>query len=157
MYTLYAPSYECHQFWCFKSHHVSMSYSYIFYATTIVPLTTQNYQATQVGQNVLPTQVTAGRRGPRVRSSCCVLIFPQCYLLSYSPGSGIVLELAKEDKEVFRMVVPQLQQMYQNSLTIARSKSKKVQNAKNQLAASGASLPISCQIKLRRNETRLMI
>ena len=41
-----------------------------------------------------------------------------------------------------RMVVPQLQQMYQNSLMIARTKSKKVQNAKNQLAASGVSLAI---------------
>ena len=52
------------------------------------------------------------------------------------------------------MVVPQLQQMYQNSLMIANSKSKKVQNAKNRLAASGASLPIMPdEIRKKRDKT----
>eukprot|EP00984_Skeletonema_dohrnii_P012624 scaffold5141_cov94-Skeletonema_dohrnii-CCMP3373.AAC.1 len=65
-----------------------------------------------------------------------------------------ILELAKEDAEVFRMVVPQLKQMYQNSLMIARSKSKKVQKAKNQVAASGASLPIMPdEIRKKRDKT----
>ena len=65
-----------------------------------------------------------------------------------------ILELAKEDAEVFRMVVPQLKQMYQNSLMIATSKSKKVQNAKNRLAASGASLPIMPdEIRKKRDKT----
>ena len=65
-----------------------------------------------------------------------------------------ILELAKEDAEVFRMVVPQLKQMYQNSLMIARSKSKKVQNAKNKVAASGASLPIMPdEIRKKRDKT----
>ena len=53
-----------------------------------------------------------------------------------------ILELARKHPEVFRMVMPQFQQMYQNSLMLANSKSTKVVAAKNQLAATGASLPI---------------
>mmetsp|Transcript_18545 Transcript_18545/g.30375 ORF Transcript_18545/g.30375 Transcript_18545/m.30375 type:complete len:375 (+) Transcript_18545:446-1570(+) len=85
------------------------------------------------------------------------LVVPSTKIRRFNEANSItkgILELAKDDKEVFRMVVPQLQQMYQNSLMIANSKSKKVQNAKNRLAASGASLPIMPdEIRKKRDKT----
>ena len=53
-----------------------------------------------------------------------------------------IVELAKENPEVHRMVMPQFQQIYQNSLMMARSTGK-AQNAKKQVAKSGASVPIA--------------
>jgi hypothetical protein len=50
--------------------------------------------------------------------------------------------LAKENKDVYEMVMPQFNQMYQNCLLIAQTKSKKVHDARQQVAASGENLPI---------------
>jgi len=54
-----------------------------------------------------------------------------------------ITEMAKESEEVFKMVMPQLEQIYQNSLSMVKNKSKKADNARQQLAVSGApNLPI---------------
>jgi hypothetical protein len=50
--------------------------------------------------------------------------------------------LAKENKDVYEMVMPQFNQMYQNCLLIVQTKSKKVHDARQQVAASGENLPI---------------
>ena len=75
---------------------------------------------------------------PRIRA-------PNCKNKRYSSGLAItkqILDLAKENKDVYEMVMPQFNQMYQNCLLIAQTKSKKVHAARQQVAASGESLSI---------------
>ena len=62
-----------------------------------------------------------------------------------------ILELAKEDKDVYKMVMPQLNQMYQNCLLTAQSKSMKVHDARLKVAESGENLPIVPE-SIRRND-----
>ena len=53
-----------------------------------------------------------------------------------------IVNIAKEDDEVFRTVIPQLQQMYQTSVYMAKTGSKKARASRAQLAAAGVTLPI---------------
>ena len=79
-----------------------------------------------------------GATVPRIRA-------PNCKSTRYNSGLAItrqILDLAKENKDVYEMVMPQFNQMYQNCLLIAQTKSKKVHDARQQVAASGENLPI---------------
>ena len=53
-----------------------------------------------------------------------------------------ICELAKVDADVFRMVMPQLDQMYQNSMLLRNSKSKTSIAARNVVTQSSSKLPI---------------
>ena len=79
-----------------------------------------------------------GATVPRIRA-------PNCKQTRYNSGLAItkqILDLAKANKDVYEMVMPQFNQMYQNCLLIAQTKSKKVYDARQQVAASGENLPI---------------
>jgi hypothetical protein len=56
--------------------------------------------------------------------------------------AGRIVEIAKKDPEVFRMVMPQFQQMYQNSMMMRKTKSSKSHHAKNAVAAAKVHLPV---------------
>jgi hypothetical protein len=53
-----------------------------------------------------------------------------------------IISIAEEDDEVFRTIIPQLQQMYQTSVYMAKTGSKKARASRAQLAAAGVTLPI---------------
>ena len=56
--------------------------------------------------------------------------------------AGRICELAKHDAEVFKMVIPQLNQMYQNCMLMRESKSEKAEAAKMLISAAQTQLPI---------------
>jgi len=56
-----------------------------------------------------------------------------------------ICELAKFDADVFRMVMPQLDQMYQNCMFLRNSKSSTAKAAKNIVAQSTSNLPIAVE------------
>lgn len=50
--------------------------------------------------------------------------------------------MAEEDKEVYKMVMPQFQQMCQSCMLMVRNRSKKADGARHQLETSRENLPI---------------
>jgi len=50
--------------------------------------------------------------------------------------------MAEDDKEVYKMVMPQFQQMCQSCMLMVRNRSKKADGARQQLETSRENLPI---------------
>ena len=56
--------------------------------------------------------------------------------------AGRICDKAKHDAEVFKMVMPQLQQMYQNCMLMRDTKSKKAKAAKMAISDAQTQLPL---------------
>ena len=95
--------------------------------------------------SVLLNEEVNTEEAKRVEEEPCKFSVPTNKSKRYNSAISLttrICELAKVDADVFRMVMPQLDQMYQNCMLVRNSKSKTTKAAKKVVAHSTSNLPI---------------